>query len=62
MMKELTLDSKEFKRVLNNLHLENLSLTLDMQEKLLNLLNAKTSITSTLINDLLRYGKLQEKR
>lgn len=62
MMKELTLDSKEFKRVLNNLHLENLSLTLDMQEKLLDLLNAKTSITSTLIKDLLRYGKLQEKR
>ncbi|MUV05603.1 Zn-dependent hydrolase [Planococcaceae bacterium Storch 2/2-2] len=61
-MKELTLDSKEFKRVLNNLHLENLSLTLDMQEKLLDLLNAKTSITSTLIKDLLRYGKLQEKR
>lgn len=59
MMKELTLDSKEFKRVLNNLHLENLSLTLDMQEKLLNLLNAKTSITSTLIKDLLRYGKIQ---
>lgn len=58
MMKELTLDSKEFKRVLNNLHLENLSLTLDMQEKLLNLLNAKTSITSTLIKDLLRYGKV----
>ena len=59
MMKELTLDSKEFKRVLNNLHLENLSLTLDMQEKLLDLLNAKTSITSTLIKDLLRYGKIQ---
>lgn len=62
MMKELTLDSKEFKRVLNNLHLENLSLTLDMQEKLLDLLNEKTSITSTLIKDLLRYGKVQQKR
>ncbi|MFD0942872.1 hypothetical protein [Savagea faecisuis] len=57
-MKELKLDSKEFKRVLHNLHLENLSLSLDMQKKVLDLVNAKVSITPTLIKDILGHGKV----
>lgn len=57
-MKELTLESKEFKKVMHNLHLENLSLSLDLQKKVLELINTKTSITPTLIKDILRHGKV----
>ena len=57
-MKALDLDSKEFRRVMHNLHLENLKLSSDMQEKVLELINTKTSITSTLIKDILRNGKV----
>jgi len=57
-MKELTLESKEFKKVMHNLHLESLSLSLDVQKRVLDLINAKTSITPTLIKDILRHGKV----
>ncbi len=57
-MKELNTDSKEFKRVLHNLHLENLNLTPDMQKKVLHLVNSKVSITPTLIKGLLQHGKV----
>lgn len=57
-MKELTQESKEFKRVLHNLHLENLSLSPDMQKRVLELINAKASITPNLIKDVLRRGKV----
>lgn len=57
-MKELKLESKEFKRVLHNLHLENLSLSLDMQKRVLDLINSKVSITPTLIKDILRHGEI----
>lgn len=57
-MKSLNLDSKEFKRVMHNLHLENLYISSDMQEKVLELINTKTSITPTLIKDVLRHGKV----
>lgn len=57
-MKELNLESKEFKRVMHNLHLENLSLSPDMQKRVLELINAKTSITPNLIKDLLQHGKV----
>ncbi len=57
-MKELTLESKEFKKVMHNLHLESLSLSLDLQKKVLELINTKTSITPTLIKDILRHGKV----
>ncbi|WP_191689698.1 hypothetical protein [Sporosarcina gallistercoris] len=54
------MESKEFKRVLQNLHLENLSLPLHMQKKILELVNSNVSITSALIKDLLQYGKYNE--
>ncbi|WP_199171917.1 Zn-dependent hydrolase [Sporosarcina sp. P13] len=57
-MKALDLDSKEFRRVMHNLHLENLRLSPDVQEKVLELINTKTSINSTLIKDILRHGKV----
>ncbi|WP_019153771.1 hypothetical protein [Robertmurraya massiliosenegalensis] len=57
-MKEIKMESKEFKRVLHNLHLENLSLTPAMQKEVLQLVNANMSITPTLIKDLLNHGKL----
>lgn len=57
-MNELTMESKEFKRVLHNLHLENLTLSPVMQEKVLHLVNSKVSITPTLIKGLLQNGKV----
>ncbi|WP_251640026.1 Zn-dependent hydrolase [Sporosarcina sp. NCCP-2716] len=57
-MKELTRESKEFKRVLHNLHLENLSLSPDMQKRVVELVNAKAPISPDLIKDVLRHGKV----
>lgn len=57
-MKELNLESKEFKRVMHNLHLESLSLSPDMQKRVLELINTKTSITPNLIKDILHRGKI----
>jgi len=53
-MKQLTLESKEFKRVMHNLHLENLSISRDNQRKIIEIVNAKTKITPTLIKDLMK--------
>jgi len=53
-MKELTLDSKELKRVMHNLYLENLALS----EKGLELISTNTPISSSLIKDLLNSGKI----
>lgn len=58
IMKALNLESKEFKRVMHNLHLENLSLSPEVQEKVLELINKQTSISSSLIKDILRHGKV----
>ena len=58
IMKELKMESKEFKRVLHNLHLESLNLSPVMQKEVLHLVNSKVSITPTLIKDLLRNGKV----
>ncbi|PIC83669.1 Zn-dependent hydrolase [Sporosarcina sp. P1] len=43
---------------MHNLHLESLSLSLDLQKKVLELINTQTSITPTLIKDILRHGKV----
>ncbi|MDG5790144.1 Zn-dependent hydrolase [Evansella sp. AB-P1] len=61
-MKEIKMESKEFNRVLHNLHLENLSLSPDMQKRVLELVNAKVEITPTLIKDILQNGKIKRKR
>lgn len=57
-MKDLKLESKEFQRVLQNLHLENLSLPLAMQKKVVELVNSKVTITPNLIKDLVRHGEV----
>lgn len=57
-MKELKPESKEFKRVIHNLHLENLSLSPNMQKKVLDLVNSNVTITPTLIKDILRHGEV----
>jgi len=58
-MKKITLESKEFKRVMQNLHLENMSLSEKGQKKVLELVNANTTITPAFIKDLLKYGEIQ---
>jgi len=58
-MKELTLESKEFKKVMQNLRLENMSLSEKGQKKVLELVNTNTTITPTFIKDLLKYDEIQ---
>lgn len=57
-MKQLTLASKEFKKVMQNLHLENMSLSEKNQRKILELINTNTTITPTFIKDLFRHGEI----
>ncbi|MFS0576268.1 Zn-dependent hydrolase [Sporosarcina sp. 179-K 3D1 HS] len=57
-MKELTLESKEFKRVLHNLHLENMSLHSSLQKKVVDLVNSGVPITSNVIKETLKREKL----
>lgn len=57
-MTELKIDSKEFKRVLHNLHLEGLTLSPDMQQRVIEVVNEKVTITPSLIKDILRQGKM----
>jgi len=57
-MRELKLESKEFERVMHNLHLENLSLSPDMQKRVLELVNSNVAITPTLIKDILQHGEV----
>ena len=57
-MEELNLESKEFKRVMHNLRLENMTLPVKEQEKVLELINENITITPTLIKDLLKYGEI----
>ncbi|HLR43268.1 MAG TPA: Zn-dependent hydrolase [Pseudogracilibacillus sp.] len=57
-MKQLTLESREFQRILKNLHLENLSLSEKNQKKIINIVNNNTTITSTMIKDLFRNGEI----
>ena len=49
-MKELTLESKEFRRILQNLHLENLTLHPTLQKKVLELVNSGVTITPNVID------------
>lgn len=57
-MRVLKLESKEFKRVMHNLHLENLSLSPDTQKRVLELVNSNVAITPTLIKDILQHGEV----
>ncbi|MFB1083401.1 Zn-dependent hydrolase [Jeotgalibacillus sp. JSM ZJ347] len=55
-MKDVKIESPEFKRIMKNLHLENLSLNQGLQEKVLETINADKPITPSVIKDLLSRG------
>ncbi|BAQ10891.1 zinc metallohydrolase [Bacillus sp. OxB-1] len=57
-MKELTMESKEFKRVLHNLHLENMTLHTALQKRVLELINSGVPITSAVIQEALDREKI----
>lgn len=57
-MKELQLESKEFNRIVQNLHLENLSLHPKLQHKVIELVNSGVTITPDVIKDALHHGKV----
>lgn len=57
-MKELSIESKEFKRVMHKLHLENMELFKTEQKKILELINTNVAITPTLIKDLFKHGEV----
>lgn len=57
-MKQVTLESKEFKRVLHNLHLENMNLTPKIQKRIIELSNQEKEISPALIKEMLAYGKI----
>lgn len=56
-MKELNLESKEFKRVMHNLRLENMGLSETEKKKVLELINTNITITPSLIKDLFKHGE-----
>lgn len=58
-MEKLTLESKRFRKVMQNLRLENMSLSEKGQKKILELVNMNTTITPEFIKDLLKYGEIQ---
>ena len=58
VMKNLTLESKEFNRVSRNLYLENLSLSLAKQKKVIEIINSRVKITPNLIKDLMKDGEV----
>ncbi|MGM8366580.1 Zn-dependent hydrolase [Virgibacillus sp. W0181] len=57
-MKELKLESIEFKRILQNLHLENINLHPSLQKKVIGLVNSGVSITPDIIKETLNRGKI----
>lgn len=57
-MKEKTLESKEFKRVLHNLHLENMSLSPKIQKRIITHANDNEKISPALIKEMLAYDKV----
>ena len=57
-MKVLNLESPEFKRVMHNLHLEHMTLPINDQEKVLEIINKNIAITPALMKDLLKHGEI----
>lgn len=54
LMKQIHLNSPEFKRVLKNLQFDNLSLSPALQKKGIELLNARKPLTPNIIKEALR--------
>lgn len=58
-MKEIQLNSPEFERVLKNLQLEDLYLTADLQQKVIDIVNSGIQISPKVIKEALNNGKIQ---
>lgn len=58
-MEKLTLESKGFRKVMQNLRLENMSFSEKGQKKILELVNMNTTITPEFIKALHRHGEIQ---
>lgn len=58
MMKELAVNSAEFKRIMLNLQLENMTLPPHLQQKVIELINANEEITPAIIKKALRYEQV----
>ena len=54
----LTVESKEFQQVLHNLRLENMSLSTELQEIVIRLVNRNETITPELIKRIVENGKV----
>ncbi|MBE1556447.1 Zn-dependent hydrolase [Sporosarcina limicola] len=52
-MLKLSVESKEFQQILHNLRLENMSLPLELQHKVVEVVQSKQKITSELIQGLI---------
>jgi hypothetical protein len=58
-VKNIQLNSPEFKRVLKNMQLENLHLSHSLQQKALEIVNSGMIITPALIKEALANGEVQ---
>nr|WP_106780809.1 Zn-dependent hydrolase [Lysinibacillus timonensis] len=58
-MKKIKLYSPEFERVLKNLQLENLSLSPELKEKVIEIVNSGIQISPDTIKEALDHGKIQ---
>ncbi|MBW8349894.1 Zn-dependent hydrolase [Bacillus sp. IITD106] len=54
----LTVESKEFQQVLHNLRLENMSLSTELQKRVIRLVNSDVTITPELIKRIVQHGKI----
>ncbi len=57
-MKQILLNSPEFNRVLKNMQLENIHLSLSLQQKALEIVNSGMIVTPALIKEALAHGKV----
>ncbi|MGP4038572.1 Zn-dependent hydrolase [Gracilibacillus sp. D59] len=55
-MKKLTLDSEEFKRIIHNLHIEQLHLDEKRQKQILSLVNSGMKITPSVLKEAWKNG------
>lgn len=54
----LTVESKVFQQILHNLRLENMSLSAELQEMVVSLVNRNVTITPELIKRIVTDGKI----
>ncbi|MFD1362378.1 Zn-dependent hydrolase [Lentibacillus salinarum] len=57
-MQELKMESKEFRRIIQNLRLEGITLHPSLQKRVVELITSGVTITPAVIKDTLKYGKV----